>query len=110
LENDISREKNLQPGGRICARAAVYRVAHSAGGCLQLIDKLRTFAATVAAIVVGVVNVATRGVESSPVELKAGDKAPDFSVPGSDGRTYRLRDVVGRPIVIAWFPKAFTGG
>jgi len=85
-------------------------MAHSAGGCLHLIDKLRTFAATVAAIVVGVVNVATRRVEASAVELKPGDEAPDFSLPGSDGRTYRLKDLAGRPIVIAWFPKAFTGG
>jgi cytochrome oxidase Cu insertion factor (SCO1/SenC/PrrC family) len=77
---------------------------------LRLIKQLRTFAATVAAIVVGVVNVATRRVESSAVELKPGDKAPDFSLPGSDGRTYRLKDLAGRPIVIAWFPKAFTAG
>ena len=75
-----------------------------------LIKKLRTYAATVAAIVAGVVNVATRRVESSAVELKPGDTAPDFSLPGSDGRTYRLKDLAGRPIVIAWFPKAFTGG
>jgi peroxiredoxin Q/BCP len=72
--------------------------------------QLRTFGATVAAIVVGVVNVVTRRVESSAVELKPGDKAPDFSLPGSDGRTYRLKDLAGRPIVIAWFPKAFTAG
>jgi peroxiredoxin len=72
--------------------------------------QLRTFAATVAAIVVGVVNVVTRRVESSVVELKPGDMAPDFSLPGSDGRTYRLKDLAGRPIVIAWFPKAFTAG
>jgi thioredoxin-dependent peroxiredoxin len=85
-------------------------MAHSAGGCLQLINKLRTFAATVAAIIVGVVNVATRRVESSAVELKPGDKAPDFSLPGSDGRTYRLKDLAGHVIVLAWFPKAFTGG
>lgn len=72
--------------------------------------QLRTFAATVAAIVVGVVNVVTRRVESSAVQLKPGDMAPDFSLPGSDGRTYRLKDLAGRPIVIAWFPKAFTAG
>lgn len=85
-------------------------MAHSCGGCLQLIEKLRMLAATAAAIVAGVVNVATRRGESSPVDLKRGDRAPDFSLPGSDGRTYRLKDLVGRPVVIAWFPKAFTGG
>jgi thioredoxin-dependent peroxiredoxin len=44
------------------------------------------------------------------IDLKPGDPAPDFSLAGSDGRTYRLKDLSGRPVVIAWFPKAFTGG
>ena len=52
---------------------------------------------------------ATR-VPDPPVELKPGDLAPDFSLPGSDGRTYRLKELAGTPVVIAWFPKAFTGG
>jgi peroxiredoxin Q/BCP len=44
-------------------------------------------------------------------ELKPGDKAPDFKLEGSDGKTYALKDFVGKQaIVIAWFPKAFTGG
>jgi len=44
-------------------------------------------------------------------ELKVGDAAPDFSLQGSDGKTYRLADFRGKqPVVIAWFPKAFTGG
>ncbi|MCS1410648.1 MAG: putative peroxiredoxin bcp [Verrucomicrobia subdivision 3 bacterium] len=44
-------------------------------------------------------------------ELKAGDKVPDFSLPGSDGKTYKLSDFAGKQaIVIAWYPKAFTGG
>lgn len=44
-------------------------------------------------------------------ELKPGDKAPDFKLPGSDGKTYSLDDFKGKKtIVIAWFPKAFTGG
>jgi hypothetical protein len=44
-------------------------------------------------------------------ELKAGDKAPDFSLPGSDGKTYKLSDFAGKQaVVIAWYPKAFTGG
>jgi len=44
-------------------------------------------------------------------ELKVGDQAPDFELPGSDGKTYRLSDFKGKQtVVIAWFPKAFTGG
>ena len=44
-------------------------------------------------------------------ELKAGDPAPDFSLPASDGKTYALSDFKGKQaVVIAWFPKAFTGG
>lgn len=44
-------------------------------------------------------------------DLKPGDLAPEFSLPGSDGRTYRLSDYRGKQaVVIAWFPKAFTGG
>ncbi|MGQ9504943.1 MAG: peroxiredoxin [Thermogutta sp.] len=45
------------------------------------------------------------------VELRVGDVAPDFVLPGSDGRTYRLADFRGEKIVVlAWFPKAFTPG
>jgi peroxiredoxin Q/BCP len=44
-------------------------------------------------------------------ELKAGDKAPDFSMAGSDGKTYKLSDFKGKKaVVVAWYPKAFTGG
>ena len=40
-----------------------------------------------------------------------GDPAPDFSLQGSDGNTYSLQGLVGSGgIVIAFFPKAFTGG
>ena len=43
--------------------------------------------------------------------LKAGDPAPAFSLPGSDGKTYTLEEFKGKEaVVIAWFPKAFTGG
>jgi peroxiredoxin Q/BCP len=46
-----------------------------------------------------------------PIDLQPGDIAPDFELEGSDQRIYRLRDYIGkRPVVIAWFPKAFTGG
>ena len=42
--------------------------------------------------------------------LQVGDPAPAFSLPGSDGKTYDLADLSGRGVVVAWFPKAFTGG
>jgi peroxiredoxin Q/BCP len=44
------------------------------------------------------------------VELKAGDQAPAFALPGSDGKVHRLTDLKGKTVVLAWFPKAFTGG
>jgi thioredoxin-dependent peroxiredoxin len=45
------------------------------------------------------------------VELKVGDQAPDFTLPGTDGKTYTLsKDLKGKWVVLAWFPKAFTGG
>lgn len=44
-------------------------------------------------------------------ELKAGDDAPDFSLAGSDGKMYKLSDFKGKSaVVVAWYPKAFTGG
>lgn len=43
--------------------------------------------------------------------LEVGDKAPDFTLQASDGKTYSLSDFVGRqPVVVAFFPAAFTGG
>jgi peroxiredoxin Q/BCP len=53
--------------------------------------------------------VMTLGLGPQGKMLQAGDLAPDFSLPGSDGRTYSLADYRGvRPVVIAWFPKANT--
>jgi peroxiredoxin Q/BCP len=46
----------------------------------------------------------------SDTQLKPGDPAPPFSLPGSDGKTHSLADLKGKTVVLAWFPKAFTGG
>ena len=44
-------------------------------------------------------------------DLTVGDLAPDFELPGSDDATYRLAAFRGKQVVVlAWFPKAFTGG
>jgi len=42
--------------------------------------------------------------------LEVGQAAPPFSLQGSDGKTHSLESLEGKPVVIAWFPKAFTGG
>lgn len=44
-------------------------------------------------------------------DLEIGDEAPDFELPGSDGEIYVLSDFKGKEaVVIAWYPRAFTGG
>ena len=46
-----------------------------------------------------------------PTVVKVGDMAPDFSMPGTDGKTHKLSDYRGKQaVVIAWFPRAFTQG
>ena len=43
--------------------------------------------------------------------LKAGDMAPDFTLKGSDSKEYTLSQFKGKnPVVLAFFPLAFTGG
>ena len=43
-------------------------------------------------------------------ELALGVLAPDFALPGSDGTQHELADLTGDHVVLAFFPKAFTGG
>src|SRR5262245_57396615 len=45
-------------------------------------------------------------------DLKVGDKAPDFSMTGTDGKVYKLSELnkQGKAVVLAWFPRADTPG
>jgi thioredoxin-dependent peroxiredoxin len=78
---------------------------------VQFLKLLRMIAATIAATATGAVTMAAGRGSGPQVSHEPGDQAPDFSLPGSDGRTYRLGDFRGRQaVVLAWFPVAFTGG
>jgi cytochrome oxidase Cu insertion factor (SCO1/SenC/PrrC family) len=48
--------------------------------------------------------------QAPEAKLKIGDKAPEFALQGSDGKVHKLSDYKGKTVVLAWFPKAFTGG
>lgn len=51
------------------------------------------------------------GVSSAATHLKVGDMAPDFSLPATTGKTESLSGYKGKKnVVLAFFPKAFTGG
>ncbi|HEX8752091.1 MAG TPA: peroxiredoxin [Solirubrobacterales bacterium] len=41
-------------------------------------------------------------------KVDAGDPAPDFELPGTGGRTYRLADYRGRKVILAFYPGDFT--
>lgn len=48
---------------------------------------------------------------TASAEPKVGDMAPDFSLPGTDGKTHKLSDFRDKQVVVvAWFPKAKTKG
>jgi peroxiredoxin Q/BCP len=42
--------------------------------------------------------------------LKAGDAAPDFSLPDDEGKTRTLREFRGKRVVLFFYPKADTPG
>ncbi len=43
--------------------------------------------------------------------LKVGDRAPDFTLPDTDGNPVTLSHLlVTGPVIVAFYPKAFTPG
>ena len=42
--------------------------------------------------------------------IDQGDQAPDFELPDQDGRTVKLSDYRGTPVVVYFYPKADTPG
>jgi thioredoxin-dependent peroxiredoxin len=42
--------------------------------------------------------------------IEQGDAAPDFELPDQDGRTVKLSDLRGQPVVVYFYPKAETPG
>ena len=54
----------------------------------------------------------TIAAEEAPAPaLDAGSQAPGWTLPGSDGNVHSLEELLKEgPVVLAWFPKAFTPG
>ena len=72
---------------------------------------LRSAITAAAGVALAIVAGVTGFGQATGPELKPGDDAPAFNLPGSDGRSHRLVDYKGKnAVVLAWFPKAFTGG
>ncbi len=42
--------------------------------------------------------------------LEVGKKAPDFALSDEEGKTVRLKDFLGRRVVVFFYPKAATSG
>jgi peroxiredoxin Q/BCP len=59
-----------------------------------------------------VLSIVALGQQPPPkTNLKVGDKAPDFTLRATDGKTYKLSDFKGKKnVVLAIYVLAFTGG
>ena len=43
-------------------------------------------------------------------DVEVGQPAPDFALPDQDGKIHRLNDYRGKTVILAFYPKDFTGG
>lgn len=46
----------------------------------------------------------------APAVARLNEPAPDFEVAATDGHPRRLIDFRGKPLLLGFFPMAFTGG
>jgi hypothetical protein len=108
LDADNPREPRVRIHARCSERLLKWH--EPVRGSFQLKTGVRTLLTTIGALVAGIARTLINFGARPSVVLQPGDEAPLFELPGSDGRIYRLRDLRGRAVVLAWFPKAFTGG
>lgn len=73
-------------------------------------QRVRAVLRSAASALLGLLALATLPAFGETEALRAGDPAPTFTLPGTDGNTHRLSDYAGRWVVLAFFPKAYTGG
>jgi peroxiredoxin len=73
--------------------------------------RLRVLTETARAVATGVTNLALGVRRIAHALARARDPAPDFTLPASDGRDYRLSEFsAASTSSLPRFPKAFTGG
>jgi hypothetical protein len=63
--------------------------------------------------IIAAVSLLAAAVWAAPAEAPmpaVGEKAPAFALLGSDGRAHGLAAHRGQLVVLAFYPKAFTGG
>jgi hypothetical protein len=63
-----------------------------------------------AAAIMGLVTGAALWVRADTPMPTVGQPAPEIALLGSDGKAHSLQSHKGQPVVLAFYPKAFTGG
>lgn len=61
-------------------------------------------------VLIGIVFVAYRAVSVAANVPKAGDQAPDFTLPDANGQQHKLSDYAGKWLVLYFYPKDDTPG